>query len=462
MNKKNKAAYALLCSFCVLLTACGKKEEERDSYIAVYEEFTEPAETVTEAETTVPVTYSPLTEDNGYLSDVLIIGDGECGKAVSCGLLTDDSVISVQGAKPEDILSAEIDGKTVRDIIKASDKHYVYLMFTESQLLDSTSSDIYGYNVFTLGEEIRELLPESMVIPLSVLPINENIDIAEYNDSLHMWVRSSPDEYLIYKDVSFVCGNKGVLFDEYADADGGVSPEGWNELLRYIDIDRFYNDMTEDTKSYDGLTAERPQYTVTDGKVAYLTFDDGPSKYTPQILEILRENDIKATFFITGWCIEGKENTLRQVAEEGHTIGLHSWSHDYETIYASKKSWLEDFGRVYNKVYAVTGQKPWCFRFPGGSYNNYNRDTADGIISEMESRGFAYYDWNAATADASTSATYDSCLENIYDSINADHEVVLMHDSLELTPEYLQDVINYIRGQGYSFETVDTADEVKF
>ena len=103
-------AYALLCSFCVLLTSCGKKEDERDSYIAVYEEFTEPAETVTEAETTAPVTYAPLTEDNGYLSDVLIIGDGECGKAVSCGLLTADSVVSVQGAKPENILSAEIDG----------------------------------------------------------------------------------------------------------------------------------------------------------------------------------------------------------------------------------------------------------------------------------------------------------------------------------------------------------------
>lgn len=462
MNKKKTAVCALLFSFLGFLTACDEKEDEHDSYIAVYEEFTEPIETVTEAETTVSVTYAPITEDNSYLSDVLIIGDGECGKAVSCGLLTAESVISVQGAKPDDILSAEIDGKTVKDIIKASDKHYVYLMFTENKFLDSTSSDIYGYDVFTLGEEIRELLPESMVIPLSALPINENIDIAEYNDSLHMWVRSSPDEYLIYKDISFVCGDEGSLFEKYADTDGGMSPEGWNELLRYIDIDRFYNDMSEDTKSYDDLTAKRPEYTVTEGKIAYLTFDDGPSKYTPQILEILRDNDIKATFFITGWCTEGKEHILRQVAEEGHTIGLHSWSHDYETIYASKKSWLEDFGRVYNKVYAVTGQKPWCFRFPGGSYNSYNRDTADGIIAEMESRGFAYYDWNAATADASTSATYDRCLENIYDSINADHEVVLMHDSLELTPEYLQDVIDYIKGQGYSFETVDTADEVKF
>lgn len=466
MSKKIMVAAA--CAF--LLAACGQDsgEEERESYIAVYQEFTDASETVTEEETTVPVTFSPLTEENegSYLADVLIIGDGECGKAVSCGLLTEENVISVPGARPDDILSAEVGGKTVRELIKASGKPYIYLLFTEGELLNSLSAEKYGSELFILGEELRELSPESMVIPLSVLPFSgDNApegDIYEYSESLHMWIRSSPDEYFIYKDVSFVCGENGILFEKYTDADGGISPEGWNELLRYIETDRFYNDMTEEGNSYDGLSAERAEYSVTEGKVAYLTFDDGPSKYTPQILEILRENDIKATFFITGWCIEGKENILKQVADEGHTVGLHSWSHDYDGIYSSTESWLEDFARVYRKVYAVTGQKPWCFRFPGGSYNNFNRDTADDIIAEMKQRGFAFYDWNAATADASTSATYDSCLENIRDSINADHEVVLMHDSLELTPEYLQDVIDYIRGQGYTFETVDTADEVRF
>lgn len=466
LNKKIMTAAA--CA--LLLAACSQNsgEEARESYIAVYQEFTEATESSCETEPAASVTFSPLTEENegGYLSNVLIIGDGECGKAVSCGLLTEENVISVPGASPKDILSADVNGKTVGELVKASGKPYIYLLFSEGELLNSLSAEKYGSEMFELGEQLRELSPESMVIPLSVLPFSENDapprDIADYNESLHMWVRSSPDEYFIFKDVSFVCGENGRLYDKFSDAEGGVSPQGWNELLRYIETDRFFNDMTEEGNSYDGLYAEREEYSVTEGKVAYLTFDDGPSKYTPQILEILRENDIKATFFITGWCIEGKENILKQVADEGHTIGLHSWSHDYDGIYSSTESWLEDFARVNRKVYAVTGQKPWCFRFPGGSYNNFNRDTADDIIAEMERRGFAFYDWNAATADASSSATYDSCLENISDSINADHEVVLMHDSLELTPEYLQDVIDYIRGQGYSFETVDTADEVHF
>ncbi|MGN1101952.1 MAG: polysaccharide deacetylase family protein [Huintestinicola sp.] len=468
MNKKFMTAAA--CA--LILTACGQdsagEDDVRESYIAVYQEFTDVSETVTEEETAVPVTFSPLTEENegGYLSDVLIIGDGECGKAVSCGLLTEENVISVPGAAPDDILSAEVGGKSVRDIVIASGKPYIYLLFSERELLDSLSAEKYGSEIFELGEEIRDISPESMVIPLSVLPFSDDNapkgDISDYNDSLHMWVRSSPDEYFIFKDISFVCGENGRVFDRFVDTEGGISPEGWNELLRYIETDRFYNNMTEDGKSYDGLYAERAEYSVTEGKVAYLTFDDGPSKYTRQILDILKKNDIKATFFITGWCTEGKENILKQVADEGHTVGLHSWSHDYDGIYSSTDRWLEDFARVYRKVYAVTGQRPWCFRFPGGSYNNFNRDTADDIIAEMDRRGFAFYDWNAATADASTSATYDSCLENIRNSINADHEVVLMHDSLKLTPEYLQDVIDYISGQGYTFETLDTADEVRF
>lgn len=104
--------------------------------------------------------------------------------------------------------------------------------------------------------------------------------------------------------------------------------------------------MTSDSDGkYEDITASRPEYTVTDGKVAYLTFDDGPSKYTPQILDILRENDIKATFFITGWCIDGKEHILKQVADEGHTIALHSYSHDYDKIYASRRAWLDDLPR---------------------------------------------------------------------------------------------------------------------
>ena len=470
MNKKLLAAASIPLFMCSCGAEADGQAEERESYIAVYQEYTESAATTAEttSETTALVTFEPLTTegDESYLSDILILGDGECGTAVSCGLLTEETVISVDGARASDILDCERDGKKIRDIVKESDKSYIYLLFSEREYLDGASSERYGEEIFELGEELREICPESMVLPLSILPFSDDNspqgDVEEYNDSLHVWVRSSPDEYFIYSDISHVVGEDGALFDEYTDENGRISPDGWNEIITYMETDRFFNDMRESGSSYDGLTADRGEYTVTEGKVAYLTFDDGPSKYTPQILEILRENNIKATFFITGWCTEGKENILRQVADEGHTVGLHSWSHDYDEIYESTDSWLEDFARVYRKVYAVTGQKPWCFRFPGGSYNNYNRDTADDIIAEMESRGFAFYDWNSATQDASTSATYDSCMEHIRESINADHEVVLMHDSLEITPEYLQDVIDYIRGEGYSFETLDNADEVKF
>ena len=228
MNKKIMAAVA--CA--LLLAACGQDsgEETRESYIAVYQEFTEASDvTVTESETTVPVTFSPLTAENdgSYLSDVLIIGDGECGKAVSCGLLTEENVISVPGAGPDDILSAEVGGKKVRDIVKASGKPYIYLLFTEGELLNSLSAEKYGSELFNLGEELRGLSPESMVIPLSVLPFSDDYapegDISEYNESLHMWVRSSPDEYFIYKDVSFVCGENGRIFDKFADSAQAVN-----------------------------------------------------------------------------------------------------------------------------------------------------------------------------------------------------------------------------------------------
>ncbi|MEE0275300.1 MAG: polysaccharide deacetylase family protein, partial [Oscillospiraceae bacterium] len=341
---------------------------------------------------------------------------------------------------------------------------YIYLWFGDKSVADEKTPEEYGAAILALAENIRTVCPESMVLAMSYPPLPEEYGSKsdELNEMLHMYIRSTPDEYVIYRNFSYAAENAdGYLAPEYGTEE--INAAGISAMLNAVEHDRFYSDMTSDSdEKYEEITASRPEYTVTDGKVAYLTFDDGPSKYTPQILDILRENDIKATFFITGWCIDGKEHILKQVADEGHTIALHSYSHDYDKIYASRRAWLDDFAKVYGKVYAVTGQKPWAFRFPGGSYNSYNRDTADGIIAEMQKRGFAYYDWNAATADASSSATYDSCMDYLQNSIDSDHEVVLMHDSLELTPQYLQDVIDYIKDEGYSFETIDAADEVHF
>ncbi len=462
MKKKTAIAAAM-----VMLTACAAEETvPAEKYVAVYEELTSvPETTASETYETAAESLEPLTAENGYeyLQNVLFVGDSVCKSFYESGLLPKDQVISIEGASAYNILDYKINSVLVSEMVKNAGMPYIYLWFGEEANLAEKSSKEYGREILELSEEIRGICPESMVLALSFPPMpeeNENSGkTAEYNDMLHMSIRSTPDEYIIYKNISYCISDRnGFLAEEYL--------QGYSSAAAVLDVierDRFYNDMIADGNGeYANITAVRPEYKVSEGKTAYLTFDDGPSKYTPEILEILRENDIKATFFITGWCIDGREHILRQIADEGHTVALHSYSHDYEQIYASKRAWLDDFAKVYGRVYAVTGQKPWAFRFPGGSYNHFNRDTADEIIAEMQERGFAYYDWNGATADASAEATYESCIENLKESINYEHEVVLMHDSLELTPKYLQEVIDHIRGEGYSFETIDTADEVHF
>lgn len=470
MNIKKILFTAFMVS---LLSSCGSQvmpEDDltlSDGYVAVYREITVNTEAdVTEETEPAPEIPEPMTKENGYpyLSDCLILGDGASSGIYENKILGIDNIISIAGARTDNILNYKINGVKVRDVIKESGKPYIYLWFGEEKNYTEYTQDEYGMAMLELAEKLRSICPESMVLALGNTPVTKDKPywdrIEEYNDTLHYSIRSCPDVYIIYVDTFFTVEDSGCLSDEYC-YDGEMSPMGFARVLEYIEHDRFYNDMYEEDM-YGNIFAEREQYTVSEGKTAYLTFDDGPSKYTPEILEILRENNIKATFFITGWCIEGREDTLKAVADEGHTIALHSWSHDYDKVYDSVDDWMSDFARVYGRVYGVCGQKPWAFRFPGGSYNNHNKYTADDIIAEMNRRGFTYFDWNAATSDATTSATYESCMEHLEDSINADHEVVLMHDSLEITPEYLQDVIDYIRSQGYSFETIDTADPVQF
>lgn len=488
--KMRKLSAAVLCA--LLLAGCGQSEDAiaetaEDEYIAVYREI-EQTQSRSEEEllqTDVPAVL-PSAYTYSYLDNIMFVGDEMCGEMLNHGLLEDSQVISAAGAEAGGLLEAkaEVPGEAkssddgtpteqrqVSDLLRENSKPYIYLWTGMTELTEGEEPEDYGEAAAETAARIREICPDSMVILLGPAPQAEitgmSDRIAGYNDALHAAVKSYPDQYMIYMDISgALAGADGCLNTAYDKGDGvTLNRAGCRKLLSTIEGDRFYSGLCGDEKyryMYKDIYASREPYTVTEGKIAYLTFDDGPSKHTPEILAILKENDIKATFFITGWCIDGKEDTLAQIAAEGHTIALHSYTHDYEEIYASVDAFLEDFAKVYNRVYDVTGKKPWAFRFPGGSYNSFNKETADDIIAEMKRRGFAYYDWNAATSDATTSATYDSCIENLIDSVYSDHSVVLMHDSLELTPQYLQDVIDYLKSEDYSFETIDTADEVQF
>lgn len=198
-----------------------------------------------------------------------------------------------------------------------------------------------------------------------------------------------------------------------------------------------------------------------DQKICFLTFDDGPSKNTMKVLEILDEQQIKATFFVVGEEIEGNEENiqiLKEIAKRGHLIALHTYSHDYDKIYSSVDAFLADYDQVFTLVEEITGQRLYMFRFPGGSYNPYVKCLRRELIDEMVRRGFVYYDWNVSGNDSVGSPTLYSINRNINkDLTRYQLPVVLLHDGKpnKLTAQSLSGIIESIRNKGYSFGILD-------
>ncbi len=193
-------------------------------------------------------------------------------------------------------------------------------------------------------------------------------------------------------------------------------------------------------------------------KVVYLTFDDGPSVNTEKVLDILDEQNVKATFFIMGCGVgEAGRERLKRISDSGHTIGIHTFSHDYKDIYSSVNSYLEDFEKVYKLINETTGLSPNIFRFPGGSNNRYFGKQRTRIIEEMTRRGFTYYDWTVSAEDSVGKPTKASINKYLSLAYNYSYPVILMHDSAsnKLTTTVLSDFISNLKAAGYEFDTLD-------
>lgn len=212
-------------------------------------------------------------------------------------------------------------------------------------------------------------------------------------------------------------------------------------------------------------TGDIPTSLPEKGKVAYLTFDDGPSSRTKDVLDTLREKGIRATFFVVGSEInETRSEYLKQMAKDGHTIGIHTYSHNYTDIYASVESYLKDFEKVYNEVYEITGVKPNMFRFPGGSNNAYIKKIRKNLIAEMERRGFVYYDWNVSAEDAVGKPTTHSVRDNVLYALRFSYPVILMHDAQlnTITANILPELIETLKKEGYHFDTLEHRKPIQF
>lgn len=186
-------------------------------------------------------------------------------------------------------------------------------------------------------------------------------------------------------------------------------------------------------------------------KVVYLTFDDGPSdRVTPLILDVLKEENVRATFFIIGKNAKTRRNLIKREVDEGHTVAVHSYSHDYKKIYASPESLLKDVDECNDVLFDIIGKKSYIYRFPGGSYG-----LSDTLIRAVTMHGMRYVDWNASTCDAEicepTAEQLFKCA--IATPVNPECVVLLAHDSTTktTTAEALKDVIHHYKSKGYRF-----------
>ena len=192
--------------------------------------------------------------------------------------------------------------------------------------------------------------------------------------------------------------------------------------------------------------------------VIYLTFDDGPkSGTTDVILDILKEEGVKATFFVTNG---GPDELIKRAYDEGHTIALHTASHEYSYVYSSVENYYNDLKVVSDRVKRITGVESKIVRFPGGSSNTVSGKYTPGIMSfltqDLLSKGYKYYDWNLSSGDASYgSHTGEEISRNVINNLSSTRvNMVLMHDIKPYTRDALRDIIRYGKEHGYTFDKI--------
>lgn len=191
-----------------------------------------------------------------------------------------------------------------------------------------------------------------------------------------------------------------------------------------------------------------------EGRTIYLTFDDGPSAYTNELLDTLKKYNIKATFFVVGYKCD--ETILKRIVGEGHSIGLHSTNHSYKDIYNSEQAFVDDLYKMQNIVKEKSGFETFLLRFPGGSSNTVSKNYCKGIMSKLtkkvEELGFEYFDWNVSSGDAGGATTTEQVIKNIKTGVRKyANSVVLQHDTQKFSVDAVEYIIKWGLENGYSF-----------
>ncbi len=232
---------------------------------------------------------------------------------------------------------------------------------------------------------------------------------------------------------------------------GGISSDTESDELSEDDEVQVENIVTGiDTE--DNLASEGDKHYV------YLTFNSVPGDNTEDILDVLAQYNVKATFFVVGSEEDGVSDIYRRIVNEGHTIGMHSYSNQYSLIYSSKNAFKKDYQKLSDYIYELTGTRSKFYRFPGGSGNEISNVNMAEFVNILNKEEITYFDWNVSAGDASNSYTAQDILDNVLGGVSKyKTSVVLLHDgeNKSTTVEALGSLIQSLQEQGAEILPID-------
>lgn len=235
---------------------------------------------------------------------------------------------------------------------------------------------------------------------------------------------------------------------------GNVNPyHAGDYALTYTVTDRAGN-CAELVRTVHVEPIRQPDRVEPDGNVIYLTFDDGPGAYTEQLLDVLSEYNVKATFFVTA-ANKDYQWLIGRASREGHGIGLHTYSHKYDSIYASEEAYFDDLNQMQAVVEEQTGRKTTMIRFPGGSSNTvsaFNPGIMTKLAQDVTDMGFQYYDWNVLSGDAGETTDTETVVQNVMDGVSKHRiSIVLQHDIKSFSVDAVEKIVVWGLNNDYTF-----------
>ena len=211
----------------------------------------------------------------------------------------------------------------------------------------------------------------------------------------------------------------------------------------------------EEEITSDNVTVTEPTTIGEDSKILYLTFDDGPGLYTQHLLATLAKYNVKVTFFVTNFRPDCQFLLARE-EKEGHTVAVHTYTHEYSDIYRSTSAFWEDYNKMDENILKYTGHHSEVMRFPGGSSNTISASYCEGIMTaltqQMNEKGISYIDWDVDSYDAGGASSSDEVFENLKSGVSGrKSSVILCHDVKSYTVEAMERFIPWALEEGFIF-----------